>query len=479
MPGRVLDLYRKLVERSDMNNYSIIHEESSNNEFVKIPPEVRFPIKRLEKVCSLLFQITQFLESWSPESYPGYFIACALALVSIISAGRVKFVLRGCKSTNFYIVLVGSTGLSVKTEVMNIVREILYELNLKFLLFPDRVTAQKFFYELCIHVPENFEKESDLVKKNITDRMQRTQAFKGQRGWIYDELGGLFREMMQSTHTNAAYRDLLRMLYDNRPDLKNDTVGRGDEIAHYPFLTLLGGMTPADLSPYAKVGSAAWRDGLFARIAFICPPDDFLKNEQFPDGEMKIPDSIITWLNDWHYRLGEPTIRLTPEVVLIPAKGQVYDLPPDVRKAFYEYRKALKTIILNSTDPDLAGNYIRYPEMALKIATLIASLNNENEISLDAWGFGQNLTEEWRFNLHRLYYSSLPRKQSKDNSSIMEPLDRVLKIILVRGPLTARDIQQQTGFQTDFVGLLISTLLENRKIVAIPEGRTVLYRAKV
>lgn len=445
-------------------------------EFPYLPPEVRIPNVELRQVCPVLQEVIDFLERWSPESYDGYFLGCALALVSIISARRVQYIFGGRRSTSLYIILVGSTGISAKTTVMSLVQDILIELGLGFFLFPDTITAQKFLSEMCIQVPDDYEDRDETFQKRICSNIQKVQAFAGQRGWIFDELGELFREMMQSMHHNSNFRDLLKRLDDNKSILATSTQKRGKETIHFPFLTLLGGMTPADLSPYAKARSALWRDGLLARMAFICPPPDFNKNQPFPEGERIVPDSIVKQLSDWHTRLGIPKIELTPDLRFFPAVGQTYEIPQDVRDAFYAYRKALKAIINESDEKDLAGNYIRYPELAMRIAVLMASLNNEDAITMDHWAFGQNTTEKWRNDLHRLYYQSLPDNKSATSSLKKGPEDRVFGIILDRGPITSREIQQQTGIQSNSVAVLISTLQEKGKIIAYPDGRTTVYQ---
>jgi hypothetical protein len=445
-------------------------------EFKHLPPEVRMPDVELRQVCPVLQELVDFLERWSPESYDGYFLPCALALVSIISARRVQYEFGGRRSTSLYIILVGSTGISAKTTVMSLVQDILVELDLGFFLFPDTITAQKFLSEMCIQVPDDYEEKNETSQKNICSNIQKKQAFAGQRGWIFDELGELFREMMQSMHHNSNFRELLKKLDDNKPVLATSTQKRGKETVQYPYLTLLGAMTPADLSPYAKAKSALWRDGLLARMAFICPPPDFNKNQPFPEGERIVPDSIVKQLSEWHTRLGIPKIELTPDFRFIPAVGQTYEIPQDVRKAHYAYHWALKDIIRESDEPDLAGNYIRYPELAMRIAVLIASLNNDNVITMDHWRFAQNVTEKWRKDLHRLYYQSLPDNKSTTSLVNESPEDRVHGIILVRGPITAREIQQQTGLQSSSVAGMISNLQEKGKIIAYPKGRTTLYQ---
>ncbi len=444
-------------------------------EFNELPLNLRFPDIKVEDVCPLLSDIVGLFRLWSPESYEGYYLPCALATVSIISARRVEYLFGSRQAPSMYILLVDTSGMSAKTTVMKLVRAIIKESGLDFLLHSDTVTAQKLFSSMCIQIPQDFDNKDADEKKMIINSIQKKQAFIGQRGWIFDEFGSLIREMMQKSHYNASFCELLKKLYDNRPELSNSTIVRDDEVIQYPYLVLLGGMTPKDLSPHAMKGSKIWTDGFLSRIAFICPPDDFRRDKEFPDGEMKVPKALVKKIRDWHERLGVPQIHLLPEFKVIPAKGQLYNITGDVKCAYYAYRRDMKDQIQNSKELDLAGNYIRYPDMALRIAVLIASLNNDSEVTLTHWGFGQNIAEEWRENLHRLYYKTLPNSNSAMCSFKPDPLERIHDLIRTRGGLTSREIQQLTHFKAATVDVILEELILDGKIKKIPSGKTHRY----
>ncbi|MHA1972621.1 MAG: DUF3987 domain-containing protein [Candidatus Hodarchaeales archaeon] len=447
-------------------------------DFYEFPPDVRTPDIKLIDVCPILADIVSFFEKWSPESYEGYYLACALGLVSMISARRVEYSFGDRRATNLYILLVDSSGMSAKTTVMKLVRTVFKTVDLDFFLLPDTITAQKLFSSMCIKVPEDFDKKSNEEQKKITKAFQKKLAFVGQRGWIYDEFGKLIREMMQANHHNASFRELLKRLFDNNSELSNSTQIRDDEKIFIPFLSLLGGMTPDDLASHAKKGSVLWGDGFFSRIAFICPPDNFRKDKRFPKGERSIPESITTKLKKWHNRLGVPQIRLSPEIVVLPAPGQLFAIPDEVEDAVYAYRYALKDFIESSENKDLKGHYLRYPEMALRIAVLIASLNNDSKVTLEYWYFAQNITENWRRDLHRLYYQSLSKNNSANFNSIKDPLERVFEVIKTKGPLTSREIQQATHYKKNTRRVLLEALEKEGKIKISNSGKTVVYEAK-
>lgn len=440
-------------------------------EFSELPPHVRFPKIEVHDICQPLADIVNFLEKWCSESYHGYYLASAIGLVSIISARRVEYLFGSRGATNLYIMLVDTSGISAKTMVINNVRAIIRALNLDFLLLPDSITSSKMFSSMSIKLPEEWEKLNKNQQNKLLETIQKNQAFLGQRGLVYDEFGKLIREMNQSNHHNSGFRELLKKLYDNQPELMNSTQVRDNEIIKNPFLALLGGMTPRDLAPYAKKGSPLWGDGFLSRIAFICPPENFRKDIPLPDGDKKIPNSIITHLKEWHIRLGIPEIKITSDIEVIPAKGQLFEITGDVKDAVYEYRYSLKDMLEKFENKDLIGNYIRFAEMGVRVSSLVASLNGDDKVNLDHWAFGQNTVEEWRRDLHQLYFNSLPEK----NPKITDPMEKILAKIKEKGPISSRGIQLATHFKCGSTQLILDKLVQEGKIKSRISGKETLF----
>ncbi len=52
---------------------------------------------------------------------------------------------------------------------------------------------------------------------------------------------------------------------------------------------------------------------------------------------------------------------------------------------------------------NLDGNYSRFPEKALWVAALFASLSNSLRIELSHWARAQEIAERWRAGTHELY----------------------------------------------------------------------------
>ena len=128
-----------------------------------------------------------------------------------------------------------------------------------------------------------------------------------------------------------------------------------------------------------------------------------------------IPTSLSDPLRTWHKRLGEPDVYLED---LIDAKGKPSGrrrpviepvairpctMDAEIVDAFYAYHDGLISLIQSGKNEDLDGSYSRFAEKALRIATLLASLENDGRIESRHWIKAQCIAERWRRGLHSLY----------------------------------------------------------------------------
>ena len=204
--------------------------------------------------------------------------------------------------------------------------------------------------------------------------------------------------MMREGGFMADFRGLLRKFDDCPAQYEYVSVGRGSDVVTAPYLALLASMTPADLQPFAKKNSALWGDGFWARFAFITPAAATgRKRGQFPKGRRETPAELIIQLKRWHHRLGipEPQVieRLDGEgdgtgkydLFAAPQAERQCFLGEGVFDAFYRYHDALLDIIGQSPDHDLDGNYSRLAEKALRVAMLLGSIENNEQIEIRHW----------------------------------------------------------------------------------------------
>jgi hypothetical protein len=271
-------------------------------------------------------------------------------------------------------------------------------------------------------VPRNY----SCMTSEERERFRLKSAFSAQKGWQYDEFGDFLQEVVSSKGYNNLFYRLLKQLYDNKPETTYDTGTRGEEDIYMPSLSIIGTTAPESLN---GIPEKVWTDGAFARISFIVPPVDSLKLQSAPDGEADVPSYILQKLIQWHNRLGIPECEIIDlweqEELMNEAHGKDNkkkqtgdqykivrgDLPQNkilwsgsgIREAHEAYFQALMIISRDcDLDPRLASNYVRLPDMALKIAMLLASLENNNIMEMKHWARGQSIAEHWRTDLHEL-----------------------------------------------------------------------------
>ena len=421
--------------------------------------------------CLWLDQFVEFIRTWSPRSYEGYYEAIGLWLLSTIAARRVAIAFGKTRFTNLYILLVGRTTLYAKSTAVSIGKELLLRIGLDFLLLPDESTPQAMIKEMTAKLPEDYEKFSIDQK----ERIKRSLAFSGQRGWFCDEFGGNLQAMMRKDGPYADLRSMLRKFDDNEPYYEKATINRGKERIDRPYLALIGSLTIADLAPFAYKGSPLWRDGFFARMGLVVPPDGLIKEGEFPEGIRNFPDDLMKPLVNLNIRLGIPEIEIIAGVPVDSSSHPctLLELSAEVRRAYYAYDKSLREMLLNLNTNDLDGNYGRFPEKALRIAGLFTSLSNNPVIELNHWAKAQQIVERWRRNLHELF--NQVNEESKIKPKLTN-LEKVKRAIIEKEAPTRREIRLYTGLTYDQFDQVLSQLEQEKKIIAQKVGKTVRYR---
>lgn len=253
-----------------------------------------------------------------------------------------------------------------------------------------------------------------------------------------------------------------------------------------PYLAFLANITPADLKPYAHRGANLWGDGFLARFAFITPPEHNRGRGRFPPGERIMSQEVLAPLQAWHARLGMPEVTITPvgagkdgeptggyRVEVTPAAPNVCTLGAAVFERYYAYHDALLDVALALNLPDLDGSYVRFSEKALRVAMLLASLENGGAIELRHWAKAQEITEEWRLGLHRLY---------EQINLVEAPLEKqltekILRQIAEHGPLTVRELTQRIwDLSAEMAKNLLKELVAAGELEEAPAGKTTRYR---
>jgi hypothetical protein len=427
----------------------------------------------------------------------------ALFVLDTIAARRIQLPWRGGIWTSLYIMLVSKSGRHAKTEAAKYGVKIIRDCGLGFLLMPDETTPQRLLSKMSgKHIPRNY---ADMTAPE--KEWQRLKlAFSAQRGWKYDEFGDFLQEIMASKGYNALFYRLIKQLYDDNPTFTYDTGARGEEEINMPSLSIIGTATPDSL---VDIPRKVWLDGEFARIVFVAPPLDSVRLQSAPDGEATVPYKITHPLQEWHERLGIPPCRIIDveeqESALEAAHGKEKgkkkqpsepykvergEYPQNklswygtgIREAHEAYYQALVQMdVAYAIDPRLNASYVRLPDMALKIAMLLASLENNGKMLMKHWARGQQITERWRANLHELVFQlSIGKEGSGGFGEIQDKIIDVLTKKLKGTMHNSYDISQAGGtLLRKFGSIEVRKLCEELASVGVlskeGNGKTTLY----
>jgi hypothetical protein len=375
-------------------------------DYASLPPDLG------RDACPWLDDYIAFSRTWSPRSFDGFHEACGLWLLSTVAARRVVVHYGRPRYTNLYLLLAGRTTIHAKSSATDIARGLLTACGLDCLLAADEATPQAFVRALAGGgLPANWDGLDEEQRLAAKLRL----GFCGQRGWYAEEFGSWLASMTRTDGVMADFRGLLRKLDDCPPDYSRSTIARGDEVIHRPYLALIANLTPADLRPVARKGTQLWGDGFLARFALVTPPRDEVLTDEFPRGQRPYPPQLMASLVAWHRQLGLPRVQVENRVdkrgaptgekvvTIEPPEPLACALAGDVWAALHRYNRGVLEIARGSALTDLDGNYGRLHEKALRVAALLASLENGGRIELRHWARAQAVAEQWRLYAHRLY----------------------------------------------------------------------------
>jgi hypothetical protein len=409
---------------------------------------------------------------WSPRSFGEFHEAIGIWILSTVAARRIVAHVGKPQYTPLQIALAGRSSIHAKTTAAEIGVELLRGAGLDWLLADDNVTPQKFIKDRTQYIPDGY----DGMQPEDKERARLHLAFSGQCGWWYDEFGMLLHAMARSGSAMSDFSGLLRKFDDCLPSYTHGTIGRPTDKVILPYLALLGSLTPADLRPVMRRGDAGWTNGFWARWAFVTPPDDGYKNDRFPAGERRPPQELLWVLREWHNRLGVPSVAIQDKDTFSvgPLPVNVVTVEDEVVNAYYTYGDAVMELVAKSGLDELDSWHSRLSIKALRIALLLASLENNDVADLRHWARAQEITENWRASVHRLYRQTNSQIEASAES---QAEDIVYEIILRLGSPSVRDMK--TRIATMSAGEIkdrADRLVKAGLVDAIPTGRTIRYQ---
>ena len=421
---------------------------------------------------------------WAPRAAPSYHKAVGLWVLSAIAARRVVVHMGSTPVyPTLFIALVSESTHWTKTTAAAIGIKILRQSGCGHLLAPDRTTPQFLLKLMSGVIPQDYGMKTPEEKAFIRE----CYGFSAQRGWFYEEWGGMLHQMRRTDSPQAELNKLLIVLEGGQESFETGTIQRGLERVRSPYLALLGNATPHDLAQFMQEGNAWWHDGFWPRFACATPPANTKPSRaQRPRETYHIPPSILTQIHEWNIRLGKPEVSIElerePNGKITgnwigscgPLPVETLTLNSEAYDAYEQYNDALLEIAHEGkVHTDLSPWYGRAHEKALRVSMLLASLHGEKEISLGYWSIGQEIVEEWRNNLHELILTASASTPLSKDAQIE---GKIVSLCAKSGGMTARELQRHIkGVSSENIHRVIVGMLKTEAISQVKNGKKVIY----
>lgn len=452
---------------------------------VPVLPEFAQLLEHLSRgACPTMEDYIAYSKLVSPEGYEDFHWGSFLWLLSTIAGRRIKIPLSRKQYTPLMIAFVSRTSLYAKTETADVGSMVLSSCGLDWMLGADETTPSRLLSDMRGSLAKDYLDLSPELKEIERKRLGRS----GQIGWVYDEFGQLIESMNNKSGVMQAFKGLILKLDKCADKYTPTTQARGAERIDKPYLALLGCMTPSDMSG-AKRGSRFWTDGFWARFAFICAPKHGAIDAPFGLGEIPVPERLKSRLKAWHDELKEPVCEVqeiydekTNDIKIQIERGelpeQTIQFGAGVYDAWVRYRSGLKAIIKDWKTYDLDGSYVRLAIKALRIAALIASLENHGTIEMQHWALAQELAEKMRVSLHELYeQANNPEEEAtKEARAEDKILELVQKLEAKQGPPSANELKDYLkSMDRVSIDKMCKALAQTGKLKSVQTKRTTRY----
>lgn len=421
---------------------------------------------------------------WAPRAAPAYHQAVGLWVLSTIAARRIM-VQMGSTAVypTLFLALVSESTHWTKTTAASIGIRLLRRAGCGHLLAPDRTTPQFLLKLMSGLVPRNY----GTLDEEDRSRARDVLGFSAQRGWFYEEWGGMLHQMRRVDSPHAELNKLLIVLEGGAETFETGTIQRGLERINNPYLALLGNATPHDLAPFMGEGNPWWHDGFWPRFVCVAPPYDATPSRApRPREAYSLPSDLIMQMNEWHRRLGTPSVTVTEEresngkltgawvgtIGTLPC--QALTLAPDVYDAYETYNDVLLAMVHAGDIPsDLSPWYGRAHEKALRVAMLLASVHGETTITLPYWSKGQAMAETWRRSLHETI-TTMAETAPLSREAQLEA--KIESLCTKTGGMTARELQQNIkGSSSDVMQKALTAMVKSGILMQSKAGKTTIY----
>lgn len=446
-----------------------------------LPPRAHCPVSQR---TTWLDHYAAHSAYWSNRSAPTYHKAVGLWILSTIAGRRIVAQMGSTPVyPTLFLALVSESTHWTKTTAAEIGKRLLKRAGCEHLLAPARTTPQFLLKLMSGLAPQNY----GTLSEDEQAVARETFGFAAQRGWFYEEWGGMLTQMRRVDSPHAELNKLLIVLEGGADTFETGTIQRGLERIDAPYLALLGNATPHDMAPFMGEGNPWWHDGFWPRFACVTPPYGAKPSRApRPREAYHLPSDLITPLYEWHRRLGSPLVTIQEEREAngkltgrwegtgSPMPCQHMTLTAEVYDAYETYNDALLEMIhAGNVQPDLSAWYGRAHEKALRVAMLLSSICGETVITRDSWSEGQAMAESWRKNLHEVL-ATIRTAAPLSREAQLEA--RIESLCAKTGGLTAREVQQHVkGQSSEVIQKAIAAMVKIGTLSQHQSGKRVFY----
>lgn len=424
----------------------------------------------------------KFSAYWAPRGHFLFHEGSALFLLSALAMRRIMLPYQTGLHTGLMIAFAADSGKYSKSTVIRLVELAFKDIGMGWLPIPKKMTPQMMYSKAAGVVPKNYD-QLPLTQKEEFDRQVKVA---GQRPFIRDEFGGELAAMANISSNRQPLHQLL-LNWDSYMDFDDDfAFSSGEKRVYRPYIPLLVAFTPENMKNITGKGNSdLFQTGLLARMAVLTPSGEDFSLAPMPEGLCEhIPDTLRKRLLQFHERLGMPDVVLTP---ITNKKGEATGeyfteflsfqekytrIKSDVFVAQQNYSDHL-TVMINDRSLNIAKDlhpwYRRAADKALRIAALLAWIEDDGVITLTHWIAAQTIVERWREGIHNFYeqiseleittekrqedrletalnkcggWCSMSELRQQMSTISTERIKRMLDVLLSTGTVLKREVEQ-------------------------------------
>jgi hypothetical protein len=278
------------------------------------------------------------------------------------------------------------------------------------------------------------------------------------------------------------FHDML-LAWDNLMEYDDDyALSSGEKRVYNPYIPIFATLTPENVKNVTGKGySDLWQTGLIPRFAMLTPPKNGWSLQPFPEECTGLPTPLRDRLMRFDTMLSPHGKPKNVRVPVLNKKeeptgeyiAEIGDFPvctTTIRKeafdAFQRYSDHL-TVMINTPELNIPKElhpwYRRAQDKAIRIAALLAWMENGGVLDLVHWIAAQAIVERWREAIHE-FFDQLDAEVEVTREKQQE--DGVLKKFN-EGWFTLPELSNSCGLSTEQLKRLLPVLIEAGRIMKL------------